>query len=104
MGLHTGICAFFHCKCAILDDVFEEVVHSCFIYKYISFMPFGFLNSYWHFNIETGFMCCCNVEFSFQKFVENNSISAKSDAQITILGINKDWVGWRKSALFPITH
>ena len=67
-------------------------------------MPFGFLNSYWHFNIETGFMCCCNVEFSFQKFVENNSISAKSDAQITILGINKDWVGWRKSALFPITH
>ena len=33
MGLHKGICAFFHCKCAILDDVFEEVVHSCFIYK-----------------------------------------------------------------------
>ena len=33
MGLHTGICAFFKCKCANLGDVFEEVVHSCFIYK-----------------------------------------------------------------------
>ena len=40
-------------------------------------MQFGFLSSFWHFNIETGFMCCCNVEISFQKFVETNSISAK---------------------------
>ena len=51
-------------------------------------MPFVFLNSSWHFNIETGLMCCCNVEFSFQKFVENNSISAKKDAQFAILGVN----------------
>ena len=37
MGLHTGICAFFYCKCAILDDVFEEVVHyALFISKYLS--------------------------------------------------------------------
>ena len=65
-------------------------------------MPFGFLNSFLHFNIEKGFRCCCNVEFSFQKFVQNNSISAKWDAQIARLGVNKEWVGWRKSELFPI--
>ena len=34
-------------------------------------MPFGFLNSFWHFDIETWLMCCCNVELSFQKFVQN---------------------------------
>ena len=52
-------------------------------------MSFGLSNSFWHSNIETGFICCCNVELSFQKFVENNSISAKKDVQIAILGVNK---------------
>ena len=37
MGLHMGICAFFHCKCAILDDVLRKLfTRALFISKYLS--------------------------------------------------------------------
>ena len=41
-------------------------------------------------------MCCGNVEFSFQKFVQNNSNSAKLDAQSVVLGVSKEWVYCQK--------